>query len=268
MSHDLWNKFLYEMWYIQWPMQVKIFLAAFGYYLYSKNCSVCDLFYVLSHFFVATYFLINRYQDLTLKMLLGFTLVSLWSIRLGHLFYMRIKEGTPDPRLVWLGNKYKYKKLFFFVLYQMNAVVIVMTSSCFFWLFQKPNPKNGTFSSLKNTILFAIGFLLALRGIVYQAVADWQLETWKNDKAELDVANQKKGKKIRQKGAIQTEVMQKEVMPNVYVPGPGGHSIEELCQEELRKKFYLTCIEGEWARCRHPNFLHEIEFWFGIALCS
>jgi len=53
-----------------------------------------------------------------------------------------------------------------------------------------------------------------------------------------------------------------------YVPGAGGHSKEEQMQEQLRKKFYRNCIDGEWSKCRHPNLLHEIEFWFGIACMS
>jgi len=71
-----------------------------------------------------------------------------------------------------------------------------------------------------------------------EAVADNQLEVWKKEKK------------------------------NVEYVSKHAHSEEEQQHEALRKKFYRNCIDGEWKKTRHPNLLHEVEFWFGVALCS
>lgn len=148
-----------------------------------------------------------------------------------------------------MGNRVseKWRTLYFFFNYQLQGFLLLLTGSCLFWLIRSKNPENGFVVSTLNNVIFAAGFLFALRGLVLEAVSDNQLEEWKKAKKN-----------------------------NEYVKGPGEHLLagfrgnfkEEEQQEAMRKKFYRNCIDGEWAKCRHPNLLHEVEFWFGVALCS
>ena len=241
MTFEQLREFRDEMFLSVWPMLAVLSLIAFCYYLYSGVSCTIDFFWVFNHFAVATYFLVTRYDQFDLKMLLGYTLILLWFGRQGYFLFLRVANKLEDERYVLMGSRFsdKVRPIYFFFNYQLQGFLLLQTGSCLFWLIRKRNDENGVVISTQNNILFAVGFLCALKGLVMEAVADNELEEWKKEKKGVE-----------------------------YVSHPAGDSQKELQREDLRKKFYRNCIDGEWEKTRHPNLLHEAEFWFGVALCS
>lgn len=227
--------------YRVFPYVIMSTVIAWIIYVKTKISCTVDVFWVLNNFLVTSIFFVMNWSDLTLKMLLAYILVLIWFVRLGNYLLLRFKAGLMDERYERLYQKRQSmnKDLYFLQNYFAQALIIMVVTSLNFWTFKKHSNNNGTFVTMLNTIVFAFGQLLSVKGVVLEAAADNQLDQWKISKQRY-----------------------------AYVPGPGGHSKEEQEHENLRKKFNKNCIDGEWAKCRHPNLFHELEFWFGIAFCS
>lgn len=110
----------------------------------------------------------------------------------------------------------------------------MITSSMLYFTFNSHQEK----PSVLDNVCFYTGALVALRGLYLEAKSDNQLEEWKFAKANG---------------------IKREVDPN---------NKEEVEKQKLREKFHRNCIDGLWAKTRHPNLYYELNFWFGLALSS
>ena len=92
-----------------------------------------------------------------------------------------------------------------------------------------------------------------------EGIADNQLETWKKNfqqanrlRAQAQDQNNGDYKLANKEGNSSDEVVVNEGKP--------------LINTDLKLKFHRSCIEGLWARTRHPNLWYELEFWIGFAI--
>merc|ERR1711879_512161 len=77
---------------------------------------------------------------------------------------------------------------------------------------------------------FFAGAILAAKGIYYEAMADAQLAAWRKRPS-------------------------------------GSKTAEDHESTELQSEFGdRVCVDGLWAKSRHPNLWYDLEFWIGIAL--
>ncbi len=92
----------------------------------------------------------------------------------GFLFVTRIITGHKDPRYEEL-SKNRNPYLYFLFQYEFQAFLIMFTSTPLYFVFREPD-----------TILwtFYVGAVLCVIGIVFEGVADQQLQNYKKRKSQ------------------------------------------------------------------------------------
>jgi steroid 5-alpha reductase family enzyme len=155
------------------------------------------------------------------------------------------------------SNYPKSYKLFFLLNYQLQGVLLMFTSSSLYWAFYRRS-QDPTSICWQEWITWSVGMALASKGLIMEAIADKQLETWK--------------KNFQQQNALRAQALDhnngdyqlanKEGLSPDEMPNEG----KPLNNADLKMKFHRSCIEGLWARTRHPNLWYELEFWLGYAI--
>jgi len=116
-------------------------------YCKNKKNSVFDIFHAFDHWLVASVFFFMNYSNLSLKMLLVYTMILVWCIRLGNLMFERYKTGRVEERYEFLFKRSGIKNQDMFYLYVcfVQAILYMILTSIFFWAFRKPYSKSGSF---------------------------------------------------------------------------------------------------------------------------
>ncbi|MCA9328965.1 DUF1295 domain-containing protein [Candidatus Saccharibacteria bacterium] len=145
------------------------FLVAFQ----RKTDKLTDISYALSFFGIAVYGAATN--KMSLAQWLVFTLVLLWSVRLGSFLLYRVHVNGKDGRFdetrksFWAFGR-------FWILQGLTAWVVMLPAS---YLLQ----------SQKETTLHAVttlGVSIALFGLAFEALADWQKFQFNQDKKNKD----------------------------------------------------------------------------------
>lgn len=106
--------------------------------------------------------------------MIGMLLISIWFSRLsGFLFKERIFNRHVDPRYEELAKKRKLNKFIFgFFQFQLQGILILFTGFSINYLFLHPGTSLG--------FLGYLGIALSSIGILGEAIADYQLQNFKN----------------------------------------------------------------------------------------
>lgn len=143
------------------------------------NTTLVDVAWGFNHFLFAALSSTNNLKEIPLllshpRKLIGFALISLWFTRLsGFLFKERIWNRHVDPRYVELSKKRKMStNIFSFFQFQLQGFLILFTGFSINYLFINP--------ALQMGVTGIIGIATCLIGIVGEAIADNQLQNFKN----------------------------------------------------------------------------------------
>lgn len=150
-----------------------------------QNPTLVDVSWCFGHFLIGTLIVTKNFSNFGrifqgFHNFGGYLLLTSWLLRLGgFLFYYRIWKQHVDPRYKALSNKYEgwRKKLYFFFQFQMQGVLFTLTSIPLFWLFAESSKRQLNFVNV-------IGIGLAIIGILGEAVADQQLQNFKDRKID------------------------------------------------------------------------------------
>jgi len=147
------------------------------------NPALVDVCWVVNHFIIGASIGTNNFSDPSLlfrgtKTALNFTLLALWTLRLGgYLLTTRIIKPYVDPRYKDLAAKYKINKLgYFFIQFQFQGILSALTGIPLYYLF--------TDTSQEFTWTNYLGISLALTGLIGEAIADHQLYQFKQKRKD------------------------------------------------------------------------------------
>ena len=183
--------FAFEMWVYQYYKIVIAMVLFWLFYVYNRNPCTVDVGYVCNHFIVGTSLFISVAIPFYIKPVILYAALTIWWLRLaGFLVITRILKGYRDPRYEKLSENASNKLLFFFINYQFQAIIVVITSSPLYFVFRNP--------SYINPYTFSIGLTMIIIGIIFEAISDYQLNSWK---ARMRETRETPGKKeIMQEG--------------------------------------------------------------------
>ena len=140
--------FAFEMWAYQYYKIVIAMVVFWLYYVYNRNPCTVDVGYVCNHFIVGTSLFALVATPFYIKPVILYAALTIWWLRLaGFLFITRILKGYKDARYEKLSEKASNKILFFFINYQFQAIIVVITSCPLYFVFRNPSYINPyTFS--------------------------------------------------------------------------------------------------------------------------
>ena len=134
-------EFLCEIFIYQYVKVVIFITLMFGIYLLINNGSLIDVAWSLNHLVIGTSLYFKSQQ--TIKHHFAFILLFFWSFRLaGFLLYTRILPNHQDLRYTRLAQKYSEyvsEKKYFFLNYQLQALLSTITSIPLFFIFINGN---------------------------------------------------------------------------------------------------------------------------------
>lgn len=152
-----------------------IFAIQLSFFIYAaikKTDRVTDLSYGLS-FVISTIFSQIYFGHFSWLSILLTLMISIWGIRLsGYLFYRIIKTGK-DNRFD--GIRENFLKFLFFWILQFLTISILLVPSI---IFLSKNIDSDIFS--------VIGLILAIFGLVFESIADFQKFTFKSKSENKD----------------------------------------------------------------------------------
>ena len=143
------------------------------------NTTLVDVAWGFNHLLFAAAASTANFKDLGAltsnpRKIIGMLLISVWFTRLsGFLFKERIYKRHVDPRYTELAEKRKLSKyLFGFIQFQLQGLLILFSGFSINYLFLNPAIAIGPFGYL--------GIATCLIGIIGEAIADQQLQNFKN----------------------------------------------------------------------------------------
>jgi len=142
-----------------------------GVYRLLKNPSVVDASWSIGLMVSGLIYLGT--MSMTPRHLLVSILLILWALRLaGYLWYTRIRQGHVDKRYTELSSHWKINQsLGFFLNFQLQALLIFIISSVFYWI---------SYSTQGNVTRFDIlAIMMVVGGIIGETIADCQLYQFK-----------------------------------------------------------------------------------------
>lgn len=142
-----------------------------------SNPTLVDVAWGFNHVLVGVSILSMNYPKISSPGIIGTSLLLMWFIRLsGFLFYNRIYKKYVDPRYEKLAKKRNINKTaFYFIQFQLQGVLSMFTSI----------PLYFALSSARNLTMFNYVFAaIAVAGIIGEAIADQQLQDFKNNRKE------------------------------------------------------------------------------------
>ncbi len=161
----LWQTFLV------WAGSASLMLLLWLAYLITQNPGIVDAGWVLGIWLgYVIYFSYSSSHSLVHWIVLA--LATLWMLRLGgFLFITRILPSHIDPRYLDVKNAFSRSESFnFFLNFQMQALLLLPIAVSGFYIFKQPG---------ETSVLFWLGALIIVVGIIGEAVADQQLYTAK-----------------------------------------------------------------------------------------
>jgi len=144
-----------------------------------QNTTLVDVAWGFNHVLFAAAASTGNFKDISLltsnpRKMIGMMLISVWFARLsGFLFKERIIKKHIDPRYTNLAEKRKMSKSIFALFqFQFQGLLILFTGFSINYLFLNPAIAIGPLGYL--------GIATCLIGIIGEAVADQQLQNFKN----------------------------------------------------------------------------------------
>jgi len=154
-------------------------LVCWGLSVAINNTTFVDVAWGFNHLLFAAAASTNNFKDVSFltsnpRNVIGMLLISVWFTRLsGFLFKERILTNHVDPRYVELAEKRKLNKLLFgFIQFQLQGVFALFSGFGINYLFMNPSTTLGLFGYL--------GIAMCSIGIIGEAIADYQLQNFKN----------------------------------------------------------------------------------------
>lgn len=142
--------------------------------MYIKNPTLVDVAWGVNHFLVGySLYSLAGVPKSSFGGTLAFFLLGLWFVRLsGFLLYNRILKPYVDPRYEILAqrNQNTSKTLYYFFQFNLQAVLTMITATPLYFVFT-----NSLFRSYNY-----LGAGLCLVGVLGEAIADNQLQNYKN----------------------------------------------------------------------------------------
>jgi steroid 5-alpha reductase family enzyme len=160
------------------PTQLILWLISYKI----DNLTLVDVSWAFIHFLIGTRQATNNFKNLknlSPGNILGYTLLTIWFLRLsGFLFYTRIWNRHKDPRYTEMVKEYNIAEhLFSFFQFQFQGVLIAITAIPLYFMF-----------IYEKSLLNYFAAVLVAVGIIGQSIADFQLQTFKqNRKDDKDV---------------------------------------------------------------------------------
>lgn len=230
--------FLYEMWAYQYPKNALIMLVLYLVYLATKLVCIVDFGWCLCHFVIGLSLCVQYPTRVNARGWVMLGILGFWFICLGGLMLARFFTGYREKRYEEMAAGKSNKNLFFFIQFQMQAAVIVLTATPLYFVFRK-------YDEGKNDVrwTFIVGGLMCIIGIIGQHIADRQLRMYKKERGEL------KGNRVIE-----------DVHDKNY------HPFDTHADEHPR--FPGTLMTGLWRKSRHPNLFFDLITWTGFALAG
>jgi len=151
-------------------------VAMWGISTIISNPTLVDVAWGLNHVIIGVGILYQNYAKLSLPGIIGSGLLFLWFLRLsGFLFYNRIyKEKYVDPRYEKLARKRDVNKtVYYFFQFQFQGILSTLTSIPLYFALNSARSLSGF------NYLFVV---TAIVGIIGEAIADNQLQNFKNNR--------------------------------------------------------------------------------------
>lgn len=142
-----------------------------------RDVSFVDSFWAIGMVFVAAVTHLQTDGD-PLRRLLLLSLTGIWGIRLGTYLFFRWRREGPDPRYERLLSKADGNR------HLTSLQKIFLLQGCLLWLVSLP-VQLGQSSDGTVGLLAAAGTGLALIGILFESIGDWQLARFKADSANI-----------------------------------------------------------------------------------
>lgn len=148
---------------------VIIMLTAWVWYLIKKNPGVIDMFWSIAITVSGLIALLSGIRS-TVQLITALLLLT-WGIRLAaYLFLTRVLPGHVDKRYLSLSSDWKVSKaLGFLGNYLFQGLLTMMIALPFWWIRQE-----AFFSAWT-----VVGIILVIIGIVFESIADYQLNQYK-----------------------------------------------------------------------------------------
>ena len=221
---DTFLDYLFQMWAIQFPTALVLNLIFYVLFLVSNANTLVDFGWAFNQMVFTLSIMLQQHDSFTLKYGFILILVFIWFFRLGgFLFFTRVIKQTNDTRYEEMsgsGSETK-RKCWFLFQFLFQALLVILPASPIFFMFRKPDEYRWNFYT---------GIVIALFGIIMEAIADQQLYNW--------IENKKKKRK--------------------------DTSDEEILQKNEQES--NTFRGGLWKTSRHPNLFFEFIAWIGFAI--
>lgn len=148
-----------------------------------KNPTLVDVSWCFGQFLIGFLIVTRDFHNfermLTFHNLGGIILLTIWLFRLGgFIFYYRILRNHFDARYkkMTTGMESWKQVLFYFFQFHFQGILFTLTSMPLYWLFieekREIHPVNY------------VGVVLAITGLIGEAVADFQLQTFKDNRVD------------------------------------------------------------------------------------
>lgn len=156
---------------ITWGIVIVMMLLFWVYYLTSKNPGIVDLGWVCGIFLAGQFLLLQNLMS-TRNMIISL-LLMIWALRLGgFLLLTRVLKKEIDKRYVKLSSGWKMKQsLGFLINYQFQGFLLMFIVVPFYYCAHSP--------SYHFTLTDYLAFIFVVCGIVFEAIADQQLNRFK-----------------------------------------------------------------------------------------
>ena len=169
-----------------WGLTFFFVLLSFSFYLITKKMSVIDIFWGLFHLAQLSFTLFVVSPGFTPASIMFFSLIYLWGFRLAIYLYARSKGKPDDQRYIklstaWSGNL------------ALNVLTRIFGGQFCILLFTSLSFTLTAISSSEMTlnISFFAGYAIAIFGLLYESIADFQLLSFKSkpvsDKKVMDL---------------------------------------------------------------------------------
>jgi steroid 5-alpha reductase family enzyme len=146
----------------------RCYVALFLLSLYLKDNSIADIFWGIG-FLIITCVLYFLQGDTSLSQNIILVLIALWALRISlYIFSKKLKKSGEDPRYAaWRSEWTYFKTRSFFQVYMLQMILMCIVALPVWFMFLLDYQESLSFT--------IIGALLALFGLVFETVADWQL---------------------------------------------------------------------------------------------
>ncbi len=162
---------------------VFVYLILFLISILIRDNSIVDIYWGIGFFQIAIHSLIlsNNYS---LQNIIFSLIIFLWSLRLSsYISYKRIKRKKEDPRYLQFREEWKFFHIrSFFQIYILQALLMFIIAIPIF-LFILSN-------TLYFNLFFYFGAFIAILGLIFETIADFQLMTFiKNKQNKSKILN-------------------------------------------------------------------------------